>query len=59
MVRETSMEAKIVIVTAMGRLRIKSPDASGRKLSGKNARTSVTVQPMTAKVICLLALTAA
>ena len=59
MVSDTTIEAKMVMVTANGKLRINWPEASGKKLRGKNAKTSVTVQPMTASVICLVALMAA
>src|SRR5690606_30307324 len=58
-VSETSIEASTLMITAMGRLRTKSPEPSGKNTSGKNAITKVTVQPTTESEICLVAFNAA
>jgi hypothetical protein len=41
----------MVNITAMGRLLIKSPDASGIKANGKKAIIKVAVHPITANPI--------
>ena len=38
MVREMNKEAKTVVITAMGKLRMKSPADSGRNVRGKKAK---------------------
>ena len=59
MVRETSIDANTDVITANGRLRMNSPEPSGRNTKGRNAIISVAVQPTTASVICLVASMAA
>ena len=59
MVTDTKREAKTVVITAIGRLRINSPEASGKKVNGRKAKIKVAVQPTTARPICLVAKIAA
>ena len=42
--------------TAIGKLRINAPEASGKKIKGIKATIKVAVQPTTAKVICFVAI---
>ncbi|MNR18749.1 hypothetical protein D3C85_1354960 [compost metagenome] len=50
----TIIDASTLVIIAIGRLLINSPDTSGRKASGKKAITRVAVQPTTARPICLV-----
>ncbi len=59
MVSDTSSEARMVRMTATGRLRMKSPALPGRNRSGTNANTSAAVQPRTATAIWRVARMAA
>ena len=54
-VSETNSEASIVVTTAIGKPRIKSPAPSGKNRSGRKAKINVAVQPTTASVICSVA----
>ena len=54
-VSDTIMDANTDEITAKARLRINSPDASGKNASGINATIKAAVQPTTAKAICLVA----
>ena len=56
---DTSKDAVTEEITASGNDRINSPDASGRSANGIKAIASVAVVPITAKVICFVASTAA
>ena len=51
MVSATNSDAAIVHTTAIGSERVKSPAASGRFSSGRNASNSVAVHPTTAMLI--------
>ncbi|MNT58732.1 hypothetical protein D3C72_1961910 [compost metagenome] len=53
-VKATIIEANTLVITAIGRLLINSPETSGRKASGKKAITSVAVHPTTASPICFV-----
>jgi hypothetical protein len=54
MVKETNIEAKTLMMTAIGKLRIKSPEPSGKKTKGINAMIKVMVHPTTDKPICFV-----
>jgi hypothetical protein len=47
-VKETNNEAKTDAMTLMGNDLMNSPEASGRKINGRNAMIKVAVQPNTA-----------
>ena len=55
-VKDTKRDAKIVVTTAIGKPLIKSPEPSGKKSKGRKAKIKVAVQPITAKLICSVAL---
>ena len=59
MVSETSSDAPIVKTTATGMHRMNCPAVPGSARSGRNANSSVAVQPSTLTVICRVARTAA
>ena len=54
MVSETTIEAVIVATMVPIKLCTNFPAPSGRKNSGRNAKTSTPVEPMTAIVISLV-----
>ena len=58
-VSDTSSEAPTVNSTAAGNERMKMPAPSGRNSSGRNANSSVAVQPITAIAIWSVAVMAA
>ena len=58
-VSETSSDAATVYSTAAGSERMKMPAPSGRNSSGRNANSSVAVQPRTASAIWSVAAIAA
>ena len=50
-VSDTINDAMMVVSTATGSDRVKSPAPSGKAISGRKAKISVAVQPMTATLI--------
>ena len=58
-VRATKRDPITINVTEVGRLRIYLPDLPGRNIRGRKANIRVAVQPITAALICFVALIAA
>ena len=57
--RATINEPRMVDTTVVGRTRMNLPAVPGSAINGKNAKTSVAVQPSMAMKICLVPANAA